>query len=1058
MKNLFTLFIIIFNIVLHNPYAAQSNNIYTVDNEIHASPEVTNFHINSFANANQYTGGFDFNIPIYEINIGNIKVPISIDYISGGVKVSSEASNVGTGWALNAGGSIFRKIRDLDDKELMYYSLGLDPIRSPSPLEEFVPSETFPTQRIMAIGYHRRDNINFSHEYFKGKVDSSPDEYCIKAPGLNDSFILNHKEGDDFNLYEGVFLNNTLNKLSPVSRSGMYDQEYVPYFFSHDEDGNPQKNYGSKHFDEREHYFYQDFQFFHVYNQQGLKYTFGKPEVFESYSIPIIADYDAAADSPRITSYNRSISAWNLRAIEDPTSNRKVEFHYFPRSQSVASCENNYSHQADLDFDNYSEDFDYCFYQHIPFTGLGVMDSKHLTRVKVPRKHDISLISWDMGTVEFKYNDFRMDTYSTSKQLNEIIVKNLWGDIVKHFKLEYSYFNSSDPCGQPECLRLRLDRVVELSNEGMVVRGTEFEYYYDNPLPNKNSLEVDYLGYYNGNLAGEYNFNGQWHAPPQLYFYPGQGKYSFLPFPKNNNSSGRALFDEQYSYDLQANELSKSGALKKVNFANGGFMELFYENHDFLFEGADYAAGGVRLKKQVISDGSGLPPMVKEYEYDLENGMSSGTIASFPVFAYPNTCNIDMSASQSVWDAYFTTFDKPKSNLQLKNSSFVGYSRVVEFSSGLGSTELLFSNHISDGDIEPTFSETHYLLENSAFGQKNHVSKEKSRGNLLQKKVWDENGQLVLEVQNTYSNDVLLSLDLSSKIRLEQNFPNVVGCPDMICFKNIYSSSTLNIERDVLVNSKKKELYANQNYEENTSVEYDSFFPLKSSEWMQNSDGSEIRKEYGYAMNIPSNPLVQDNLESQNRLSELVKVNRFKDNYPLSSSWVSYLNYDVGEGEVLSLPFLERVSKATEAYEEIFKVTKRDEFGNPIEQIQKDGLKTYNVWGYNGGLLVATIYNLENTDSPDFINLVQSIQLFSSSDNYDFDNLNQSLHYLQSFVSENNSQMETYSYKPLIGVISKSNVRGITTNYTFDSFNRLKYVSDEEGNVLKEINYNYKNY
>src|SRR5688572_13406764 len=57
-----------------------------------------------------YTGIPTINIPLYEINIRDIKVPVSLSYHASGIGVGDEASRIGLGWVLNAGGLISRNI------------------------------------------------------------------------------------------------------------------------------------------------------------------------------------------------------------------------------------------------------------------------------------------------------------------------------------------------------------------------------------------------------------------------------------------------------------------------------------------------------------------------------------------------------------------------------------------------------------------------------------------------------------------------------------------------------------------------------------------------------------------------------------------------------------------------------------------------------------------------------------------------------------------------------------------------------------------------------------
>jgi len=62
-----------------------------------------------------YTGVPDIAIPLYTIKFHDITVPINISYHASGIKVAEEASNVGLGWTLNAGGAITRNIIGSDD-------------------------------------------------------------------------------------------------------------------------------------------------------------------------------------------------------------------------------------------------------------------------------------------------------------------------------------------------------------------------------------------------------------------------------------------------------------------------------------------------------------------------------------------------------------------------------------------------------------------------------------------------------------------------------------------------------------------------------------------------------------------------------------------------------------------------------------------------------------------------------------------------------------------------------------------------------------------------------
>src|ERR1700722_16892788 len=48
-----------------------------------------------------YTGTADVSVPLYDIKIKGMDVPVSLNYHTGGIRLKEEAGWVGLGWALN---------------------------------------------------------------------------------------------------------------------------------------------------------------------------------------------------------------------------------------------------------------------------------------------------------------------------------------------------------------------------------------------------------------------------------------------------------------------------------------------------------------------------------------------------------------------------------------------------------------------------------------------------------------------------------------------------------------------------------------------------------------------------------------------------------------------------------------------------------------------------------------------------------------------------------------------------------------------------------------------
>jgi len=54
------------------------------------------------------------------------------------------------------------------------------------------------------------------------------------------------------------------------------------------------------------------------------------------------------------------------------------------------------------------------------------------------------------------------------------------------------------------------------------------------------------------------------------------------------------------------------------------------------------------------------------------------------------------------------------------------------------------------------------------------------------------------------------------------------------------------------------------------------------------------------------------------------------------------------------------------------------------------------------------------------------------------------------------STMKTYTYDPQIGITSVSDENNVITYYEYDDSGRLKFIKDQDGNILQYTDYHYK--
>lgn len=128
--------------------------------------------------------------------------------------------------------------------------------------------------------------------------------------------------------------------------------------------------------------------------------------------------------------------------------------------------------------------------------------------------------------------------------------------------------------------------------------------------------------------------------------------------------------------------------------------------------------------------------------------------------------------------------------------------------------------------------------------------------------------------------------------------------------------------------------------------------------------------------------------------------------------------------------------------------------GNPTEVSQQDGIHITYLWGYDYTKPVAKIENASYAQ-------VMTALGKQSTDNLEYlQTMNDAaLQVVMTKLRANlpTAQVSSYTYIPLVGVSTITDPRGQKMTYHYDAFNRLQYVKDSQGNILKEHKYNYKN-
>lgn len=390
-----------------------------------------------------YSGTPNIHIPLYEINVDNIKIPISLSYHASGIKVAQEASWVGLGWSLNAGGCVSRSVQCYDDfLEYSYPGVGVtkgyyddSDITSPTSSEYYSYIYTAEGMRMQLI------------------KDSEPDIFYFSFLGYSGKFILDKSRGAvlfdksanlKITVTETPYREKAFTITTPDGTKCIFNNREKAYFYS--------KN-GSLH------------------NNKSNATKWDDTEI-------------AFIGSP--VEY---ASSWMLSQIITPNK-KEILFSYkseLYKAPVQESC-------IKYNFLNYYGNYTAC--------GKNTSIPYYSTSKAVYETYRLSKISWDNGSVVFdssEREDVKQTTYSPEK-LKSIKIYNQAGTLLNGYNFEYNYFNANKTGSYDYVFkRLQLNNVTSINDSN-----NKYTFnYFSGTLPAKNSRNTDYWGYYNGRSYGE---------------------------------------------------------------------------------------------------------------------------------------------------------------------------------------------------------------------------------------------------------------------------------------------------------------------------------------------------------------------------------------------------------------------------------------------------------------------------------------------------------------------------------------------------------------------------
>lgn len=990
--------------------------------------------LGSFGNApvNYYTGTPNITVPIHSLKAYGLSMDIYLSYDASGIQIDRHPGWVGQNWNLQAGGVITRTVRGRADEYHNASGIGdvfNNHFQSVN-ATRLIDALTKEGAKELAL-YKATALVDNGIDKKRG-VELEPDIFSFNFMGISGKFFY----GEDKKWK--VLSDQNIEVLFDVEDAGNYSYpEVAP-------ESIPYKDLSNK--------YDKTIAGFRLRDDKGTVYVFGFKENSIEYSLPFFNQLFDEQVQEKFGTYppHWTANSWYLTKVIDKYGNELFNLDYtrgywiaeFYRSYIV---KNTFGHTpiggaflGDVDCSHTpSGDFDYVDGSLISPVYVHQISSLHGESVTFSKSYSNEMsyepaeLDYKSNKLEDKYVNTNLNWFCYTTSGNDFSAPNAVGgsnnpvaalgwykldeiSINNNHKIKYilNYNNNSN-----ERLFLESIDIEGLYRSSLLDKYTAYKFGYNQPqlLPKYFSKKVDHWGYYKGS---EYIIDNT--------------DYSKHYATRNSN--------EKY---LQL------GILNSISYPTGGYSTYKYESNAYSSyvsndrQTLNYAigiAGGLRIKE--IQDFDGVKVMSRTFKYQKSN---INTQSSGILNAKPNYYWEDWKTETNDGGYYHERVFSINSVVPLSNSfeSHIGYSDVLEYKSD-GS--YIHYSYIDHSDVKDQTTSVSFNGSVSPYEPLNELGY--ARGKMQSVKYYDSNNSIVKEVNNTYrpineiTNNYVVSHNAKFGYKCDGNDHKYFGGNVVKIFYNDYdliSTSTI----DYLDG---KELVSVVDYNKS---DYDGLscnyrFLNKLTETKGND---VIETSFKYPKDLTGQTYMNEMI-SFGRLGEVIETRSVRNQNLIEVSKVQYKkeNNLLLKENVKSYDFYNNLTNQI-LYETY------DHEGNLVEYQGIDGMNTVFVYGYKKKYPIAVIKNVDYSTVESYIN---SNQVVFDDLNTSETSLNEKLNTLRTIASS--GFLTSYTYNPEVGITSITDPNNNTEKYGYDVYNRLNRIYDQNGKILKNIEYNYASY
>lgn len=1048
-----------------------------------------------------YTGSPNISIPLYDLNVKGIKMPILLMYNASGVRVDDHPGWVGQNWSIDAGGVITRTQRGESDE---YSTIGTQYGGVEENLGFMYKGSNLNVSAVSSQSQLISLGTNASNKGY----DYEPDIFTFNFLGKSGKFFLGNdgkwKVQSEDNLTI-IFENNLV---VPLGQYTNFPQSSAKY---------PTVIGGFK-----------------IKDGNGLTYVFGYDQNAIEYSIDLMNQV--------IQLSVWKSNAWYLTKIIDQYGNEIFNLKY-DRGENIA--------QFYRTIGTTSTKFSGGKWSDPSCSGSSSIDQNAVEGELISPVY-LKSINSNYNNLSITFNrsistELNYDPVDINFKVNQVIAASGWPNAYPTPPNPFYYLGTNTTNATDILNALKWNKLTSIVGQKKIIKLT----YNDNSNERLNLLQVDIFGD-DGN-----NPNAKKQSY-KLYYnhYESVPKYLSKKIDHWGYNKGVDYVINEQNLSSYYNQRTPDptylpiGMLNKIIYPTGGYTSFEYEQHTYnqivneaktSFINEIGSGGGIRIRS--ITDNDGFKDMVRTFKYVLNyetnknSTTSSGILTNKPTYYWPNW-KVNTSSGGTLNLNIFSV----NSIIPLSNSfgPNIGYSKVIEERSDGSYTVYNYSNYGTNSFYD---NGTICSLNNNSITSPYDRVSDLSllRGKLLNVSVYNSSNTLVQQQNLTYRSDIttLLQNNLYYVIGTNTHYQNVCSGSSVSVYKgNSYKLFFLDYDviQEETVNSfngnnvSEKTTYTKQdihlpfcdirltlelskNRSDNktllTKFKYPSVYTLQKAAMLDgcnqtysnciissNTAYDQCMQTCGSDPNctqrcqsareyirlqctsqqsncIASLPNLANafvtKMEQNNMLSQVIERQDFLI-YPdqsvkviggtfvkYSDAWNGHLlpsetlktNENVPSGVLTESSFNANGEPTYHSSynTEVF-LNEYDNFGNLLQYTPKDGVVKSFIWGYNKTFPVAQIENATLQEIKTALGVTTIPDLGTGG------LISSQITSLR--IGLPKALVTTYTYDPLIGLTSQTDPNGITSYYQYDSFGRLQYIKDDDGRILKSYEYNYK--